>query len=444
MTNAPSRLPRALRPFAGLRYRLLASALALSLFGGGVWLVTLVASVWALGGTPTDLSFIMTGNAIGMVVAVLFGGALADRVPQQAILVVVESARIVVSVTVGLLAATGLLQVWHLAVFGVVIGLVEGVFYPAYSALLPRIVPPEHLLAANGIEGTLRPLAYQAAGPAIGGLVLAATSPAVAFWVVSASQALALALLLVLRHRGTGEHVPDADAGRADRGGIFGDIGRGFAYMVRTPWLLGTLLYASAVILLMIGPLEVLLPFAVRDQAGGGAAEFAFVLAGFGVGSAVGSLTVASLRLPRRYLTVMNLLWCFGLIPMALLGVLDSLWAMFAVTFVVGALSDAAGVIWGTILQRRVPTEMLGRVSSLDFFVSLALMPVSMALAGPIGEAVGFPTVFLVAGIAPIVLGTVAILAFRMPRDEIAHPLSNDAIDPESQETLGPVPPIHG
>ena len=66
---------------------------------------------------------------------------------------------------------------------------------------------------------------------------------------------------------------------------------------------------------------------------------------------------------------------------------------------------------------------MLGRVSSLDFFVSLAFMPVSMAIAGPLSKVVSMQTIFLVAGIVPIVLAAVALCAARMPRDEIAHPL---------------------
>ncbi len=80
-------------------------------------------------------------------------------------------------------------------------------------------------------------------------------------------------------------------------------------------------------------------------------------------------------------------------------------------------------VIWGTLLQRRVPPAMLGRVSSLDFFVSLAFMPVSMAVVGPLSKVVSMETHLPVAGIAPVVLAAVAIVAARMPRDEIANPL---------------------
>lgn len=92
-------------------------------------------------------------------------------------------------------------------------------------------------------------------------------------------------------------------------------------------------------------------------------------------------------------------------------------------------------VIWGTLLQRRVPPEMLGRVASLDFFVSGALMPVSMALAAPVSQAIGLRTTFLVAGILPVVFAIIAIVAARLPQDEIAHPLRDE--EPEPAEPAG-------
>ena len=91
--------------------------------------------------------------------------------------------------------------------------------------------------------------------------------------------------------------------------------------------------------------------------------------------------------------------------------------------FSVGATYSAAMVIWGTLLQRRVPEGLRGRVSSLYFFVSLALMSVSMAIAGPAGAAFGITTVFVVAGIVPGFLALAAIVVPRLDRDELAHPL---------------------
>ncbi len=425
----PDRLPRALRPFADGRYRLLMVALTMSLFGGGVWLVAMVGTVFHIGGGPIELSVIATGNAVGMIVAVLLGGAIADRVRQQRILLWVEVARTIVIAGVIVLALSGTLQIWNLAIASTLLGLAEGVFYPAYTALLPRILAPDRLLAATGVEGMVRPLAHDALGPALGGLVIAAWSPVAAFVLIGVTQLAAVGCLLGLRHVADAPEARDS-GGRSAVGALFADIGTGFAYVAKTPWLLWTLLYACLVVLIMMGPLEVLVPFAVRDLAGGGTVEYSLVLTAFGVGAAIGSLIMASLRMPRRYMTLLNVMWGVSCIPLVVFGFVGEFWIMILAGALCGGLSQASMVIWGTLLQRRVPKELLGRVASLDFFVSLVLMPVSMAVAGPIGEAVGLLPVFLVAGLVPIVFAAIAIVVARMPRDEIEHPLTDRDIEP--------------
>ena len=101
---------------------------------------------------------------------------------------------------------------------------------------------------------------------------------------------------------------------------------------------------------------------------------------------------------------------------------MDSFWALAAALFIFGATGGMGMVIWGTLLQRRVPPHLLGRVSSLDFFVSLALMPVSMALAGPAAEVLPVGLIFLVAGTVCPVMAAVAMIAARMRADRTGPP----------------------
>jgi len=176
-------------------------------------------------------------------------------------------------------------------------------------------------------------------------------------------------------------------------------------------------------VLMIMGPFEVLIPFLVKDRLGGGPGDHAMVMAAFGVGGAVGSLAMASFSMPRRYLTTMNLMWGVGCLPLAVMGMADDVLVVVAAAFVLGAVFSAPMVIWGTLLQRRVPPALLGRVASLDFFVSISLMPISMALAGPVSEAIGLRTTFLVAGTVPMVFAAVAIVWARLPQDELAYPL---------------------
>ncbi|WP_173923304.1 MFS transporter [Agromyces sp. Marseille-P2726] len=420
--------PRALRPLRNPAYRRLAAALVASMVGAGIWMVALVWQIVAIGGGAAELSLVAGASAVGMLLTTLLGGALADRMSQRRILLVVEVVRAASVGIVALLSLTGSLAAWQLAVVALVGGIMAGLYYPAYSALLPSVLPEDELMAANGFEGMARPVLMQAGGPALASALIAISSPGAALAVAALTSVAAAVFILKVPEvpmRGERPELANAnDAGsRHPAVALLVDVRDGFSYMVRTPWLLGTLTFASLLILLIMGPFEVLVPFVIKDRAAGGPEDHALILAAFGIGGAVGSAIIASLRMPRRYLTVMNLLWAFGCLPLAVFGLTDQIWVMAIAAFLVGAAFNGGVVIWGTLLQRRVPAEMLGRVSSLDFFVSLAFMPVSMAVAGPAGESLGLPVVFLIAGVAPLVISIVAIVAARMTRDEIANPL---------------------
>jgi predicted MFS family arabinose efflux permease len=420
--NRRLRLPRALRPFRDGQYRWLTTALACSLCSVGIWLVASVWQVIQLGGSASDLSLVAFGSALGLTLSVLIGGVVADRVPQRRILLVVEAVRGLGFAAAAVLALTGVVQIWQLAVIGLVLGLADGFFYPAYSAWLPALVPPDQLLAANGIEGMLRPTVMQGLGPLVASLVIAAWSPGAAFALVALLQVGTASALWVMKTTAVRRDLdPDVHPLRS----AVADVRDGFAYMVHTRWLLATVLFATVLVLIVIGPIEVLLPFAVKDQTGGGPGAFAFTLAAFGIGGAAGSLAAASLRLPRRYLTLMILAWGVGSLPLAVIGLTNLLGVIAAACFVVGFVHSAAQVVWGTLLQRRVPPALLGRVSSLDFFVSLALMPISMALAGPFGDTVGITTAFLIAGVGSAVLAIVTLWIAKLGPDELAHPLDD-------------------
>ncbi|MBI3691304.1 MAG: MFS transporter, partial [Mycolicibacterium aromaticivorans] len=317
------------------------------------------------------------------------------------------------------LGMLGELQLWHMATAAAVLGIGAAFFFPAYSAYLPRILPAEQLLAANGLEGAIRPTLQQAIGPAAAGVVVGLTFPALGSVTVAVLFAVGLTLLVSMRP-GEGSHILMTVA--REKPHAFTDLRDGLRFVLHTAWLRWTLLFACTWVFLAMGPIEVLLPFIARDRFAHGEQVYGLMLASFGLGSAIGAVAVSSRPLPRRYLTVMMTMWGAGSLPFVIVGVTSSLPVMLVALFVIG-LCEGAGVIWGTLLQRRVPPEMLGRVSSLDFFVSLAFMPVSMAVAGPLSKVVPVELIFAVTGIAPVLLAAVALVAARMPRDEIAHPL---------------------
>ena len=420
------KLPRALEPFSSRTYTVLALAMGMSVFGSGLWAVAMVARVMALGGSAVDLSLVTAAGAVGMVVFVLIGGVAADRFQLPVILRCVEVVNLVTALSIAVLTWTGTLALWHLGAAAFVFSGAVGFFYPAYSATLPRILPPAQLLAANGVEGTARPLLQLAAGPAVGGALTSLALPGASALAIAVCHVGALVLMLRLRlpERDVPQDAPGHDdAAAAPRATILRDMLDGFRYCLCTPWLLWTLLWAMSAIFLFTGPLEVLVPFLVVDRLGGTVAGYGAMLGLYGIATAVGSSLMASFRLPRNYLTTMVWLWGFGTLPFGLVGMTHSWWVMALALCVFGATGGAGQVIWGTLLQRRVPGHMLGRISSLDFFVSLLLMPISMAVAGPVAEVLPPVTIFWGVAVLTPALGVLAVVAGRMRADQQAHPL---------------------
>lgn len=410
---------RALRPLASRDYRLLFAAVGIEVFGTGMWTIVMVFQVLALDDSPLALSAVATGMSLGLFAFSVLGGVVADRLSKRRIIITVQGCTAAVMTVVAVLSLTETIELWHVGAASFAMGAGSAFFYPAYSAYLPQVLPPEQLLAANGLEGALRPSMGQGLGPALGGIVVGMFFPAIGAVIVAASYAIAFILTLFLSRRDELTTVTSPE----QRTSVWGDLRTGVNYVARTRWLLWTLIFGSSLALIIQGPIEVLLPFITRDRFEDAESTFGFLLAALGIGGAIGSLVVSSMKLPRRYLTFMIACWGGGTLPLAVIGVADNLILMLSALFIVGAATGAGVVIWGTLLQRLVPLDMIGRVASLDFFVSIAFMPVSIAIAGPLSLLLPIPVIFIIAGIAPPALALIAMLAGRMRESEMERPL---------------------
>ncbi len=152
-------------------------------------------------------------------------------------------------------------------------------------------------------------------------------------------------------------------------------------------------------LLAFYGPWEVLVPYIVKNMLGGSAGDLGLVFAAGGLGAILSAFVMGQRRLPRRHITFMYVTWTLSSGVVAVYGVATELWHAMAAAFVAGGASTAGMVVWMTLMQQRVPRHLLGRVTSLDWFVSIGLLPVSFALTGPIAEAVGVRETMIGAGI---------------------------------------------
>ncbi|MDU6252133.1 MAG: MFS transporter, partial [Cutibacterium avidum] len=201
------------------------------------------------------------------------------------------------------------------------------------------------------------------------------------------------------------------------------DLVDGFRYVARTRWVRSSVLFAAVMGLAVTGPLEVLLPALMRSSHDNGPALYGAILAALGAGGLIGSLLAGSWRTPERFLPAMVGVWALGCLPLSIPALTNNPWAIGAGLAIYGALIGIGMVIWGTVLQEHVPLEMLGRVASLDFFISIAFMPLSIALTGILSRHIDTHTLFITSGLVP--LATAALLAalgqLRMPRKTLGE-----------------------
>jgi DHA3 family tetracycline resistance protein-like MFS transporter len=389
-----------LRPLAIKDFALLWTGMTVSLFGDGVFFVAIAWQVYELSNAPTALSVVGIAWTLPMVAFLLVGGVVSDRFDRRRVMIVSDVLRFLAVGAIGILGLTGDLSLALLLGLVAVYGAADALFPPAFGAIVPDIVPSHLLVEANSIDMFVRTLMSRMVGPAIGGLAIGWLSTGGAFLLDAGSFAVSAACLALMSAR----PVP----ARGEHSSAFREIADGFRFVRSQVWLWGTLVAAAVSLLAFYGPYEVLVPYIVKNLLGGSAGDLGIVFAAGGLGAILSALVMGQRELPRKHITFMYLTWTAAAGAEAIYGVATALWHAMLAAFVAGSLSTAGLIVWMTLMQRRVPRHLLGRVTSLDWFVSIGLIPVSYALTGPIAESVGVRETMIAAG----VVGAIVTLAF--------------------------------
>jgi len=392
---------RIVRPLHFRDFRLLWTGMTVSLLGDGIYLVAIVWQVYELSDAPTALALVGACVTVPQVVLVLLGGAITDRVERRRVLLGADLLRGVAVGVVGLLAVAGDLRLWHLFVLAAVFGVGSAMFGPAFSAILPDLVPEDLVLQANALDRIVRPLALRFIGPAVGGVIVGSFGAGTAFLADAASFAGSIAALLLIRRR-------PALISTGGRRSLAKDVGEGLRFVRSQTWLLGTILASSVGMLFFLGPVYVLLPLVVKQTLGGSASDLGVVFAAGGAGAMIASFVLGGRGLPRRPLTMMYAAWAAMCLQLVGYAVARSLWEVVLASLCGTALLVYGQILWSTMLQRLVPRSLLGRVTSVDSLLSCGVTPLSYLLTAPVEQAFGLKATLLGAGLAAaaVVAGT--------------------------------------
>lgn len=381
-----------LRPLRERDFALFWTGWTVSLVGDGFFLVAIAWQVFDLWNSPTALAVVGVAETIPIVAFVLVAGVVTDRFERRRVLIASSALRGTCVTALGLLAVTGRIELWHIFVIAFFFGAGQAFQGPAAGAIVPDLVPKHLLVEANSLSQFVRQLALMFLGPAVGGLVVHSLGAGTAFLVDAGTFAFAIAMLSLL-----GAQAPKAQSDEPTS--MRRDIVEGFRFVRRNVWLWGTLGWALAAVFLVYGPFTVLLPYLVRNDLGGDAGDLGLVFAAGGLSAIIVSFLVGQLGLPRRHITFMYGLWMIACLQIAAYALAGVPWHAMAISFAGEGCWAAGLIVWVTLMQRVVPAELLGRVKSVDWLLSLGLVPLSFAVTGPLAGWLGVKPVLLIAGI---------------------------------------------
>jgi DHA3 family tetracycline resistance protein-like MFS transporter len=367
---------------APLRYRdfrILWAGMTVSLVGDGILLIAIAWESYVLWNAPAALSIVSIGMTVPTIVFLLLGGVVSDRYDRRRVMACADGLRAAAVAVLALLVLTDALRFWELVTLVAVYGGGAAFFLPSFEAIVPDLLPAAELPSANALDQFVRPVALRLVGPIVGGALLA-VSTGVAFAVDAASFVATLIAVLAIRPR---TRVAQSHPSTAAA------LKEGLQFVRSRTWLWGTLVSAAVAYLVFLGPTEVLLPFVVKNELHASAGTLGLVLAAGGVGAIGAAAFMGRQGHPRRDVTFMYATWTLATLAVAGYGLATAAWELMLACLVFNALEAAGTIVWATIKQRHVPGPLLGRVSSLDWLISIGLLPLSFALTAPVAAAVG-------------------------------------------------------
>jgi MFS family permease len=413
--------------FRQRRFVLLFAARTSSVLGSSIGPVALAFGVLELhGATPTTLSIVLAANSITLLAFLLLSGVIADRLPRYQLMFGADGLSAVAWGGIGVMLLTGWAPISVMAILAALAGLGTALFWPAMTGVVPEVVGPDGLQAANGLL-RLGTNGARILGFAVAGVMVKAFGPGWAMMLNAAGFGISAALLACLR-------LPRTT--KAESSNVISDLREGWKEFTAKQWLWVVVLQFS----IIVGGLEafygVLGPVVAKHDLGG-AGGWSVVLAGESIGMLAGVAIAIRIRPKHPMRLGMLLTFPLALAP-TLLGFHFPLLLVAAGALIGGLCIDIFGVLWETSMQREVPSAALSRVSSYDALGSLMFGPIGLGAAGVLVTWLG-PRHALFVAAAAVVVPTAIALCVPSVRSMTWSPPQQPPQQPERAVPLSPV-----
>jgi MFS family permease len=340
-------------------------------------------------GSAAAMGTVLIFSFLPMLLFLLIGGVAVDRLPRGRVMLVSDVLRGAVVALVAALAFAQSLEIWHVYIASMAFGFVDAFFQPAYTAIVPEIIPNESLPSANSLTNLSRQVTG-IAGPALGAAMVVLGGTPMAFALDALSFFISAACLLPIVGLSTRAAAASSSALR--------DLREGLATVLGSPWLWVTIAIFALANVTLDGPIAVSLPFLVKDALGGDVGVLGLLYSMSSLGAIVGAVWLGRFhRIRRRGLITYGAGIVSG-IAVLISGLPISIVGVSLAMFVEGFCIATFGLIWTNTLQELVPRDRLGRVSSIDMLGSYVLLPIGYGMTGWVTDAIGAPMMFVLGG----------------------------------------------
>jgi len=346
--------------------------------------------------SATAVGQVLAAHTIPLVLFLLFGGVIADRLPRTLVL---QASNLMAALTQGILAflvITGQAELWMFLVLAAVNGTADAVGFPAMASMVPQLVPRAQLQPANALISLSRG-GLTIAGPTLAALLVVTVGPGWALAVNALAWVVSTLLLIPV--------VIAPRPPKAEQTTTFQELREGWTLFIGTTWLWVVVLAFGFLNAIHTGAWFTLGPAVAKQTIG--EQGWGFVLSAESAGLLLMTVILLRVKLRRPLLTGMLGCTLMG-IPMTVLGVQPHLLLLILVGFVAGAGIEVFSMGWNLAMQENIEDAMLSRAYSYDALGSFVAMPVGQLAYGPLGELFGYRDVLLWSGIA---YAAIAILA---------------------------------
>ena len=379
-------------------FSMLVTARLISNVGNGLSPIALAYGVLSLPGADgSDLSIVMGARYLPLIIFMLFGGVFADRFQRNRI---VGGSDIIGSVLVAVSAISliaGFSSILLLAVMGALFGVLNALWWPAMSGVLPEILPKEKLQEGNAIIGLMSNIGV-VFGTLLGGVIVTLTSPGWALLIDGATFFIAGLIVWNLKL--------DAKS-RIESPGIISDLRVGWREFISRSWLVTMVIAFAFINMAFDSMITILGPLNFSDPETG-PRNWSYNLAGLTIGMMIGGIIVLKFKFKHPLFVSMILVAISGIWDFALAFDLS-----LAISIAAGIFSGIAVeiflVTWSTSMQTHIPEESFSRVNAYDSLGSYGFAPLGIIIAGPLAEAFSVNSILFATGSITLLASAVAL-----------------------------------